>query len=224
MDEFEIRPITSGCLDHINSKCWDNRETQLRLIDAQEILGFGAWNTSDNCIAQLHCYSVMLPDWDDCNFPYYARKRLQDCPLGWPLLSALSKNISYDNPVWLLSCFHVGLLQGTSDSDPRYYNKGIGKALLTASVRWAEEHGYSAVLGHGGSGILPMYNIWMGSLPWTAYKAVGFDALALEEDGLRLPWWKDMNPDLVRQINSAMLSGHDLKEICARCMILEFNK
>jgi hypothetical protein len=80
--EYEIRPITSECLDHINSKCWDGRGTQLRLIDTQEILGFGAWDTQGICIALLHCYRVRLPDCNVDNFPGYARKRLQDCPLG----------------------------------------------------------------------------------------------------------------------------------------------
>jgi GNAT superfamily N-acetyltransferase len=174
------------------------------------------------CIAQLHVYRVTLPDWDDSLFPGYARSRLQDCPIGWPLLAAKKIGLSYGKPVLAFSCFHVGLLPGTFDEDPRYFRRGIGTALLKEAVSWAGMNGYAAIIAHGGSRNLPAYNIWMGSMPWTAYRDAGFRTMAIEEDGICLPWWKDKEyPDLDRQLNLAMGQGCGPEELCARLMVLE---
>lgn len=222
VQSFEIRPIAEESLDSVNPKCWENRETQRRILSKQGILGFGAWDDAGVCIAQLHCYEVRLPDWDDTVFPGYARNRLEDWPLGWPLLAARDKGLAYLKPVWGLSCFHVGLLPGVFDADPRYSHRGIGSALLNASVSWALDHEYAAVLAHGGSHILPQYNVWMGCLPWKAYYAVGFKTIAFEEDAKRLPWWKAKDhPELIRQLEEELTRGRALEDLCARCMVLE---
>lgn len=131
--------------------------------------------------------------------------------------------MSYGMPVLVLSCFHVGLLPGCFDEDPRYFRRGTGKALLHAIIDWAREtHEYAAILAHGGTRILPAYNVWMGSLPWTAYRDEGFTTVALEENGDRLPWWKDkVHPELRRQLSEALAEGHGPKELNARLMVLE---
>jgi len=219
--EYEVRPITAEALDRVNAKCWEGRDAQLRILERQEILGFGAWDGGE-CVAQLHGYRVNLPEFDTSPFPGYARNRLEDWPLGWPLLAARAKGISYDGPVWGLACFHVGLLPGAGDPDSRYFRKGIGTALMNASVRWAGERGYAAVLAHGGSNVLSEYNIWMGSLPWKVYGAAGFASVAVEEGAARLPWWRDKAyPEFRRQIDEALAQGFAPDDLCARCMIRE---
>jgi len=221
---YQVRPISGKELDGVSSKCWDSREVQQRILQQQEILGIGAWDADNRCIAQLHCYRVSLPDWDDSLFPDYARNRLLDCPLGWPLLAAKERGLSFDGmPVLVLSCFHVGLLPGCFDEDPRYFRKGIGTALLRATMDWARaSRTYAAILAHGGSSILPAYNIWMGCLPWTAYQKEGFISVTQEEEGARLPWWKDKeHPALRNQLTAALTEGHGPGELNAHLMVLE---
>ena len=219
--EYEVRPITGEALDRVNAKCWENRGAQLKILEQQEILGFGAWD-GDDCIAQLHCYRVSLPGFDASLFPGYARNRLESWPLGWPLLAAQAKGVSYDGPVWGLACFHVGLLPRALDADPDYFRRGIGTALMNASVRWAREHNYAAVLAHGGSIALSEYNIWMGSMPWKVYEAAGFESVAIEEGAARLPWWRDKaHPEFSREIDEALAQGYTPNDLCARCRIKE---
>ena len=106
--EFQIRPIESKDLDYVPDWCWENRQTQMRLLELQEILGFGAWE-GDVCVGLLHCYSVTLPQWDDSNFPGYGRKRLISWPLGWPLLAAKGKGLQFNN---LFGDMHVSMWAG----------------------------------------------------------------------------------------------------------------
>jgi GNAT superfamily N-acetyltransferase len=220
--EFCIRPIGISELDQVADKCWDDRPTQQRLLEKQEILGFGAWDERDICIASLHCYRVWLPQWDDEDFPGYARKRLEDWPLGWPLLAAREKGLAFDQPVWGISCFHVGVLPGTYEDDPAYSHRGIGTALLEAAVSWGKQHGYAAIIAIGGPKEIPAYNVMQGSLPWTSYAKLGFDSIALEEEGLRLPWWVTLRGEAIAdEVRKAMAKGTALEEICARLMMLK---
>ena len=107
--EFEIRPIRLGDLDHVTGACWENRQTQVRLLEIQEILGFGAWE-GDACVGQLHCYRVTLPQWDDSNFPGYGRARPEGWPLGWPLLAAREKGLKFDRPAWGHACWPIPVI------------------------------------------------------------------------------------------------------------------
>jgi len=94
--------------------------------------------------------------------------------------------------------------------------------MLHAMIDWAKEtHIYAAILAHGGSNILPAYNIWMGCMPWKAYRDEGFITVALEEDGKSLPWWKDKeHPELNKQLLEALSEGHEPKELNAHLMVL----
>ena len=216
-----IRPIRAGDLDAVAGMCWENRETQLRLLDKQEILGFGAWDSAGTCVGSLHCYSVTLPEWDDTDFPGYGRARLEDWPLGWPLLTAKAKDITFPGQVWGQACFHVGILPGTWQADPAYFNQGTGTALLKASVTWARDHKYAGIMAHGGPKIIPGYNVMMGCLPWTSYEKLGFETMAYEEDAERLPWWAETKGDTIKaQVDRALAEGRDLKDIVARLMVL----
>lgn len=219
---FDMRPIVAGDLDQVAGACWENREAQLRILDAQGILGLGAWEGAA-CVGQLHCYRVALPEWDDSSFPAYGRRRPVSWPLGWPLLAAREGGLAFREPVWGHACFHVGFTREARRADPAYFGRGIGRGLLHASVRWAREHGYAAILAQGGSKVAPGYNVWMGCLPWTTYAAAGFECVVLEEDGQRLPWWAGeggASPEVVAQAQEALAAGHGPEDLCARLMVL----
>jgi GNAT superfamily N-acetyltransferase len=221
-NRFHIRPIKRDDLDFVADSCWENRETQIRLLKIQEILGLGAWEES-KCVGQLHCYSVQLPNWDDSNFPGYGRAHPLGWPLGFPLMATKRIGLIFNKPVWAHACFHVGFTPGARHADSSYFGKGIGTALCQASIEWARSHGYAAILAHGGTKAAPAYNTWMGCLPWTAYARLGFESIAQEEDGKQLPWWaKEAPPNVMQQVNDAISSGKRLDELCARVMLLRF--
>jgi GNAT superfamily N-acetyltransferase len=220
--EFAIRPIESADLDHVAGACWESREIQNRLLGQQQILGMAAWQ-GGRCIAQLHCYQVRLPQWDDSSFPGYGRSRPVSWPLGWPLLAAREKGLTIGGPVWGHACFHVGFVGPEARSaDPAFFGRGIGTALCQASVEWAREHGYAAVLAHGGPKSVTEYNPWMGCLPWTTYAAMGFECIAQEEDGRRLPWWAkgEARPEVMRQVQELSAAAAPVESLCARAMLL----
>lgn len=222
---FNVKPITKEDLDSVNQDCWESQEIQIKILASQEILGFGAWIDSV-CVGSLHCYKVNLPEWDESLFPAYGRKRLEDWPLGWPLLAAKAKNIIFNGPVWGHACFHVGRLVNTHDSNRDYFGQGIGKALLDASINWAKEHKYAGIIAHGGSKSVLEYNVVMGCLPWTSYEQVGFEVRALEGDGVSMPWWATATEHswgdaiLKEQITKALTNRDGLLDICARLMVL----
>ena len=219
--EYRTKPIIADDLDAVAGMCWENRETQLRILSKQDILGFGAWDENDICVASLHCYKVTIPEWDDGDFPGYGRARLQDWPLGWPLLAVREKALEFTGPVWGHACFHVGILPNTWQANPDYFRKGIGTALLKASVSWARKHNYTAIIAHGGSKIISAYNLMMGCLPWTSYAKMGFETKAIEEDAQRLPWWVETKGDEINnQVKQALSDGQKLEDIGARLMVL----
>jgi hypothetical protein len=220
--EVTVRPIERSDLDRVAGACWESRETQHRLLEAQGILGMAAWQGSQ-CVGQLHCYRVTLPQWDDSNFPGYGRSKPVGWPLGWPLLAARAKGLHFDGPVWGHACFHVGFAAPDAHRpDRQFFGLGIGTQLCEASVRWAREHGYAAVLGHGGTKAAPEYNVWMGCLPWTTYARMGFECVAQEEGGQQLPWWAkgEASPEVMKQVQEALQAGHKADELCARLMAL----
>jgi GNAT superfamily N-acetyltransferase len=220
-DMVTIRPIYEQDLDAVAGMCWENRETQLRLLEKQATLGFGAWDTENRSVGTLHCYRVTLPEWDDSDFPGYGRARLEDWPLGWPLLAAREKGLEFDGPVWGQACFHVGILPNTWQANPAYFHRGIGTALLEASVAWARDHDYVAAIGHGGSAMVPAYNTMMGCVPWTSYAKLDFETAAIEEDGARLPWWGETKGETIQaQVEQALAAGKKIADIAARLMIL----
>lgn len=220
--EFHIRPIEQGDLEQVADICWENRQTQERLLQRQEILGIGAWEGA-NCVGQLHCYRVDLPEYNDSDFPGYGRSRPVSWPLGWPLVAAVEQGLSFDRPVWGHACFHVGFTPGAHKADPAYFGRGIGTAMLHASVQWARDHDYAAVIAQGGTKAAAQYNVWMGCLPWTTYAATGFTCVATEENGRQLPWWAkgEASPEVMEQVQEATAAGHGPDELCTRLMVLE---
>lgn len=223
-DVWAIRPIVASDLDDVSGMCWEDRETQMKILEKQGILGFGAWDDEGICVGQLHGYAVSLPGWDESVFPGYARNRLEDWPLGWPLLAVREQGFEFDGTVWGHACFHVGVLPGTWNATSAYFERGMGTALLEASVMWAKDHNYAAIIAHGGPKIVPAYNTMMGCMPWTAYAKLGFETKAFEEDAERLPWWVETKGDEIKsQVDQALIEGHALEDIVARLMLLHLS-
>lgn len=218
--EIEVRPIFMGDLAGVPGKCWEGAESQHRLLQAQEILGFAAWE-GQQCVGQLHCYRVLPPQWDDEDFPSYGRRDPRSWPLGWPLQVAQAQHAAVAGPIWGHGCFHVGLVNGAGDADPRYFRRGIGTALCRASVQWASEHGYATILAGAGSALVPDFSVWMGYLPWKVYERLGFRCIGMEEDGTKLPWWVDRCPPTAQeQVRGAVEAGATARDLCARVMAM----
>ena len=53
---------------------------------------------------------------------------------------------------------------------------------------------------------------------------MGFECLALEEDGRQLPWWAkgEASPEAMKQVQAAMETGIEASALCARLMLLRF--
>lgn len=219
MAEIQFLPITGSDLNTVPGKCWEGHESQQQLIQAQEILGFAAWE-GEQCVGQLHCYRIDPPQWDSELFPSYGRREPRSWPLGWPL--QVAQELMLQGPIWGHGCFHVGLLQGVGENEVRYFRRGIGTGLCQASVRWAKAHGYASILAVAGSAWVPDYNIWMGCLPWKVYERLGFETISMEEQGEKLPWWVEPCPPVAQaQLRQAVLAGIVPKELCARVMTLK---
>jgi GNAT superfamily N-acetyltransferase len=219
---YNLKPITKDDIDDISMKCWDNREHQLKILDFQETLGIAAFDYNGDCVGLLHFYKVTIPNFNNSLFPDYAKKRLEDWPLGWPLIAAKEKGLHFNGPVLGIACFHVGVYKKSYESDIKYFNKGIGKKLLTSAIEFAEKYNYSAVIGIGGSNDIPEYNIQMGCLPFKVYENLGFTAEAFEVKNNDIPWWVEKWGGKVKEeYEKAKESGIDNKKLCSRLMVLK---
>ena len=108
------------------------------------------------------------------------------------------------------------------ENDPHYFGRGIGTAMCKASVQWARDHDYAAVLAPGAPDGLFEFAAWSGHLPSTTYTKLGFDAVA-EEEGKDLPKWAkgDSPPQVMAQIRAALSAGRPKSEIRERLMLLD---
>jgi hypothetical protein len=112
-----------------------------------------------------------------------------------------------------------GILKGC---EPGYQGRGIGTALAQASVRWAREHDYTAVIAVGAPGGLFTFARWSGQLPWTRYAKLGFETLAMEPLESDLPVWAqgDAPPEVLSEVKSALANGRPPTEFRSRLMVL----
>ena len=129
-------------------------------------------------------------------------------------------------PVWCHTCFHVGRLLRFDSSgsiepttDERYFGRGIGTALCRASVQWAKEHGYVAVVGLAAPEGLVEFARWSGHLPWTTYAKSGFRECPRPVPGsgyLR----GEIHEPIASEIKNA-LRTRPVKELLERAMVLD---
>ncbi len=193
-----IRPIEPEELERIPLRCWPERDTLDRLFDEQHTIGVAAWE-DDKCVAQLHCYRVMLPDGTNENWPDYGGnwwdgKEGTQAYTDWQNWGPNRLNLPISGPAWCHACFHVGRtlksyreemeLKFSSIAEASrkgreagYSSRGIGAALCRESVRWARQHDYVAVLAPGAPDALFEFAAWAGHLPWTRYAKLGFETV-----------------------------------------------
>jgi len=113
-------------------------------------------------------------------------------------------------------------------TEPQYHGRGIGTALCRASVQWAREHGYVAMVAAGAPDGLFAFATWSGHLPWTSYAKLGFHAVGFGQagwsvdEGEDLPGWARgaSPPDVVAEVEAALASGRPPEEIRERLMVL----
>ena len=228
-----VRPVEPGELDRIPLRCWPERETLDHLFAEQGTIGMAAWE-GDKCVAQLHCYRVVSPDGRNQDWPEWSEWWSKH----WQL-AAGAAGLELIGPVWCHACIHVGrTLEGAQKefepseeaakgflkgTNPRYFGRGIGTTLCEASVQWASNHNYIAVLAPGAPDGLFQYATWSGHLPWTTYAKLGFESVKPSQEADELPGWAEGGapPKVVAEAQAALAAGRPAHEINERWMVLD---
>jgi GNAT superfamily N-acetyltransferase len=230
-----IRPIQIDEIDRIPLRCWPmDRGALLRLFESQGTLGMAAWE-EDRCVAQLHCYRIVLPDQDNPDWPSWNHWWRPD---WWRRMTG-SVNLELSGPTWCHACCHVGRTLESfrqeievnaspaapdirKGADPRYFGRGIGTALCRASMRWAWDHNYTTVLALGAPSGLFEFAVAAGHLPWTTYTRLGFEPFGMISDAAHLPQWaRGHGPEEVKDaIQAAMAAGRPLQDFYERLMVM----
>lgn len=215
---IEVRPIRRDELGKIVLRCYPDGGKLESLFKTQGTIGIAAWDR-ETCVGLLHCYSLNLPGgmnpyWPEWNKPWW--------------LNYLSSGALHINgKVWCHACCHVGrtleAMAVSDNPDPKYFGKGIGTALCQASISWAQEHGYKAVLADSNPDKLFNLAIWHGGLPWTTYAKLGFTEVRAEVEGDELPDWAQGNspPEVMQEIQAAIASGRPKSDFRCRLMMLQ---
>jgi hypothetical protein len=213
---IEVTPIRREDLGKVLIRCLPDGYRVEMLFNTQEIVGFSAWD-GDKCIAQLHCYRLILPHGSTDLWPAWSRPCYID--------GVLNGCLGISGPVWCHACFHVGRsiesFSHSDNPDSRYFGRGIGTALAQASVRWAKEHDYEAVIAPGTPDSLFSFSVLAGGLPWTTYQKLGFTDETFEtyED---LPDWAKGNalPVVMKEVEAALAMGRPKRELHSKLMVL----
>jgi len=233
-----IRPIRPHEIDRIPLRCWpEDHATLMRLFKNQGTIGMTAWE-DDRCVAQLHCYRISLPHGDNADWPPWNHWWSP----SWWSEAAQKAGLELGGAAWCHACCHVGRTletfqketspDSTTDTsgirkgtDPSYFGRGIGTALCKASVQWAWEHDYAAVLALGAPKGLFEFAIAAGHLPWTTYAKLGFESISLISNATKLPNWAQGHgpPEVVSEAQSALAAGWSVQDFYERLMVLDLN-
>jgi len=214
-----VRPIRRDELGKVLIRCLPDGGRIETMFKTQQTIGIAAWE-GDKCIAQLHCYRLVLPHgsvdiWPDWSRPHYIEDILNGC-------------LDITGPVWCHACFHVGRsiesLSVSDEPDPRYFGRGIGTALCRASILWAQEHDYKAVVAIGTPDGLFEFSLWAGGLPWTTYKKLGFSVVPINNND-DLPDWARGNspPNIMAAVEAALAAGRPKQELHSKLMVLKLD-
>ena len=105
--------------------------------------------------------------------------------------------------------------------DSRYAGRGIGTALCAASVQWATERDYTAVLALASPADLHEFAMWSGHLPWTTYAKLGFEVAGYTAAAGDMPDWAkgDSPPPVMAQVDSALAAGRAPDDLRERWMV-----
>jgi hypothetical protein len=214
----DVRPIRRDELGKVLLRCLPDGYRIETMFKTQEVIGMCAWD-GDKCIAQLHCYRLILPHGSADNWPDWSRPSFIDDALNGSL------DITVTGPVWCHACFHVGRsIESFSRSDTpdsRYFGRGIGTALCQASMRWAREHDYEAILAPGTPEDLFAFAVAAGGLPWTTYQKLGFSDAGLDVGDDLSDWAKgNAPPEVMEVVNAALAAGRLKREFHSRLMML----
>jgi GNAT superfamily N-acetyltransferase len=80
-----------------------------------------------------------------------------------------------------LFCFHVGQLEAGAARDPRYFGRGMGTGLLDATLAWARDSGFGAIVAKATPATWPIPR-FMGGMPAGVYASRGFERAASYHD------------------------------------------
>jgi len=215
---IEIRPIKRDELGKVLLRCLPDGGRIETIFKTQGTIGMAAWD-GQQCIAQLHCYKLTLPGGSADLWPDWSRPSFID--------DLLNGTLDISGPIWCHACCHVGRsVESFTQSDApdsRYFGRGIGTALCQESISWAREHGYKAVLASGTPDGLIEFSQWVGGLPWTTYKKLGFSAVQI--DGMTdLPHWAKgaAPPEVMAAVEIARTAGRPKQEFHTKLMVLKF--
>ena len=213
---IDVSPIRREDLGTVLLRCLPDGYRIEMLFKTQEIVGFGAWD-GDTCIAQLHCYRLILPHGSTDLWPEWSRPSFID--------GLLDGRLGITGPVWCHACFHVGRsIEGFAHSDEpdsRYYGRGIGTALAQASVQWAKDHDYEAVIAPGTLDGLFSFSVMAGGLPWTTYRKLGFTDETFDSDDDLPDWAKGNVPrEIMKEVEAALAAGRTKRELHSKLMVL----
>ena len=215
-DVIEVRPIRRDELDRVLLRCLPDGNRIEKMFKTQGTIGIGAWE-GDNCIAQLHCYRLILPHGSDDLWPAWTRPSYVD--------GLLEGRLGISGPVWCHACFHVGRsiesFSRSDEPDSRYFGRGIGTALVRASIQWARENDYQAVIAPGTPDGLFSFSTLAGGLPWTTYRKLGFTDESFDIND-ELPDWANDNapPEIMEEVRAALAAGRTRREFHSRMMVL----
>jgi len=218
-NSIDIHPIRRDELSKVLLRCLPDGYRIESLFKTQETIGFGAWE-QEQCIAQLHCYRLMLPHGVTDLWPPWSRP-------GY-ITDLLEGSLNISGPVWCHACFHVGRsiasFAQSDQADARYFGHGIGTALAQASIHWAKTHDYVAVIAPGTPGDLFAFSVWAGGLPWTTYQKLGF-AVEGPEAADELPDWANDQapPQVMKEVKAALAAGRSRRELHSKLMVLRLN-
>jgi GNAT superfamily N-acetyltransferase len=213
---IKVSPTRREDLGKVLIRCLPDGYRVEMMFKTQEIIGFSAWD-GDTCVAQLHCYRLMLPQGSADLWPAWSRPAYID--------GLLDGCLGISGPVWCHACFHVGRsIEGFAHSDApdsRYFGRGIGTALAQASVLWAKAHDYEAVIAPGTPDDLFSFSVLAGGLPWTTYQRLGFTDETFDTDD-ELPDWAKGNEasEVMKEVEAALAAGRPKREFHSKLMVL----